>query len=97
MQLHLDKCHRTVEALPAAAAEGCDLYLMLSRNLLYTGLTRAKKLAIVIGASKAIAIALNQTHQQQRYTRLQQRLIQARAPMTAGKQSRDSRVPNRFP
>jgi exodeoxyribonuclease V alpha subunit len=49
-------------------------YLMLSRNLLYTGLTRAKKLAIVIGAKKAIAIALNQTNQQQRYTSLQQRL-----------------------
>lgn len=52
-------------------------YLMLSRNLLYTGLTRAKKLAIVIGAKKAIGLALNQTNQQQRYTRLQQRLIQA--------------------
>ncbi len=51
-------------------------YLMLSRNLLYTGLTRAKKLAIVIGAKKAIAIALRQTSQQQRYTRLPQRLIQ---------------------
>ena len=52
-------------------------YLMLSRNLLYTGLTRAKKLAIVIGAKKASGFALNQTNQQQRYTRLQQRLIQA--------------------
>jgi exodeoxyribonuclease V alpha subunit len=51
-------------------------YLMLSRNLLYTGLTRAKKLAIVIGAKKAIAIALRQSSQQQRYTRLPQRLIQ---------------------
>ncbi len=51
-------------------------YLMLSRNLLYTGLTRAKKLAIVIGAKKAIGFALNQTNQQQRYTRLQHRLIQ---------------------
>lgn len=51
-------------------------YLMLSRNLLYTGLTRAKKLAIVIGAKKAIAIALRQTSQQQRYTRLPHRLIQ---------------------
>ncbi|MEQ9672397.1 MAG: ATP-binding domain-containing protein [Coleofasciculus sp. G2-EDA-02] len=51
-------------------------YLMLSRNLLYTGLTRAKKLAILIGSKKAIAIALNQTNQQQRYTRLQQRLIE---------------------
>lgn len=50
-------------------------YLMLSRNLLYTGLTRAKKLAIVIGAKKAIAVALRQTSQQQRYTQLQQRLL----------------------
>nr|WP_265584633.1 MULTISPECIES: ATP-binding domain-containing protein [unclassified Coleofasciculus] len=50
-------------------------YLMLSRNLLYTGLTRAKKLAILIGSKKAIVIALNQTNQQQRYTRLQQRLL----------------------
>jgi len=51
-------------------------YLMLSRNLLYTGLTRAKKLAIVIGPKKAIAIALHSTDKQQRYTQLQQRLIQ---------------------
>jgi exodeoxyribonuclease V alpha subunit len=50
-------------------------YLMLSRNLLYTGLTRAQKLAIVIGSKKAIAIALNQTNQQQRYTQLRQRVL----------------------
>ncbi len=49
-------------------------YVMLSRNLFYTGLTRAKQLAIVIGAQKPIAIAVNQLKQQQRYTRLQQRL-----------------------
>ncbi len=29
-------------------------YMMLTRNLFYTGLTRAKKLAIVVGAKKAI-------------------------------------------
>ena len=51
-------------------------YLMLSRNLLYTGLTRANKLAIVIGAKKVISIALHSTDKQQRYTRLQQRLLQ---------------------
>ncbi|MGK7876407.1 MAG: ATP-dependent RecD-like DNA helicase [Xenococcaceae cyanobacterium] len=49
-------------------------YLMLSRNLLYTGLTRAKKLGIVIGGKKAIAIAVKQLKEQQRYTRLQERL-----------------------
>ena len=56
---------------------------MLSRNLFYTGLTRAKKLALIIGSEKAIAIALRavakpitvkQVKQQQRYTRLQERL-----------------------
>ncbi|MEW6497225.1 MAG: AAA family ATPase, partial [Cyanobacteriota bacterium] len=49
-------------------------YLMLSRNLLYTGLTRAQKLAIVIGAKKAVAIAIRSTDKQQRYTQLKQRL-----------------------
>jgi exodeoxyribonuclease V alpha subunit len=49
-------------------------YLMLSRNLLYTGLTRAKKLAILIGSNKAIGLAVRQLKEQQRYTRLQGRL-----------------------
>ncbi len=52
-------------------------YLMLSRNLLYTGVTRAKKLAIVIGASKAVALAVRSTDNQQRYTSLRERLMQA--------------------
>jgi exodeoxyribonuclease V alpha subunit len=43
--------------------------------LLYTGLTRAKKLAIVIGSKKAISLAVRSTDDVQRYTRLQQRLI----------------------
>jgi len=54
-------------------------YVMLSRNLFYTGLTRAKQLAIIVGSEKAIAIAVKQLKQQQRYTRLQQRLITATA------------------
>lgn len=49
-------------------------YMMLSRNLLYTGLTRAKKLAIVIGSKKAISLAVRSTDDVQRYTRLQKRL-----------------------
>jgi exodeoxyribonuclease V alpha subunit len=49
-------------------------YLMLSRNLLYTGLTRAKKLAILIGSNKAIGLAVRQLKEQQRYTSLQERL-----------------------
>ena len=52
-------------------------YLMLSRNLIYTGLTRAKQLAIVVGTQKAIALAVRQVKDQQRYTLLDQRLREA--------------------
>ena len=51
-------------------------YMMLTRNLFYTGLTRAKKLASVVGAKKAISLAVRSTDDQRRYTRLQQRLLQ---------------------
>lgn len=49
-------------------------YLMLSRNLIYTGLTRARKLAILVGPQKAIALAVRQVKAQQRYTLLDHRL-----------------------
>ncbi|MGM3309690.1 SF1B family DNA helicase RecD2 [Anabaena sp. WFMT] len=55
-------------------------YMMLSRNLLYTGLTRAKKLAIVIGAKKAISLAVRSTNDMRRYTQLQQRLVSFHEP-----------------
>ncbi|QFS50855.1 RecD/TraA family helicase [Nostoc sphaeroides CCNUC1] len=52
-------------------------YMMLSRNLFYTGLTRAKKLAIVVGSKKAISLAVRSTDDQKRYTRLKQKLVVA--------------------
>jgi len=52
-------------------------YMMLSRNLLYTGLTRAKKLAILVGPKKAIGLAVRQVKDQHRYTLLAQRLMSA--------------------
>ena len=45
-------------------------YKMLFRNLLYTGVTRGKKLVIVIGTKKALFIAVKTDHAQQRYTGL---------------------------
>ena len=39
-------------------------YMMLSRNLFYTGLTRARKLAIVVGSKKAISLAVRTTNDQ---------------------------------
>lgn len=52
-------------------------YMMLQRNLLYTAITRGKKLVILIGTKKALAIALRNNKQQKRYTGLRERLQQA--------------------
>ena len=49
-------------------------YLLLSRNLLYTGLTRAKQLAILVGPTKAIGISIKRVTDRQRYTALADRL-----------------------
>ncbi|MCG9890860.1 MAG: ATP-dependent RecD-like DNA helicase [Thermosynechococcaceae cyanobacterium MS004] len=49
-------------------------YMMLSRNLLYTGLTRARKLAIMVGSQKAIGLAVRQVKDRERYTLLDTRL-----------------------
>lgn len=49
-------------------------YLLLSRNLLYTALTRAKRLAILVGPMKAVAMAVNRVQVQERYTALAERL-----------------------
>jgi exodeoxyribonuclease V alpha subunit len=53
---------------------------MLSRNLIYTGLTRAKKLAIVVGPQKAIALAIEQVKDRERYTLLSHRLSSRHTP-----------------
>ena len=49
-------------------------YVLLSRNLLYTGLTRAKQLAILVGPTKAIGFSIKRVMDRQRYTALAERL-----------------------
>lgn len=49
-------------------------YIMLQRNLLYTALTRAKKLAILVGEKKALFIAIKNNKAIKRYTKLAERL-----------------------
>jgi len=51
--------------------------LLLSRNLLYTGLTKAKQLAILVGPTKAIGFAAKRMLDRQRYTALADRLRRA--------------------
>ncbi|MGE0127760.1 MAG: ATP-dependent RecD-like DNA helicase [Blastocatellales bacterium] len=45
-------------------------YLMLSRNLLYTALTRAKKTVVMIGTTKAIGMAMHNLEATHRFTGL---------------------------
>ena len=47
---------------------------MLQRNLLYTALTRARKLAVIVGSKKALAIAVHNNQVRKRYTLLGERL-----------------------
>ncbi|NTW77949.1 MAG: ATP-binding domain-containing protein, partial [Syntrophaceae bacterium] len=49
-------------------------YVMLQRNLLYTGVTRGKKLVVMVGTRKAMAIAVRNNKTQKRYTLLKERI-----------------------
>ncbi len=49
-------------------------FKMLYRNLIYTGLTRAKKLAVFVGTRRAMAMAVRQQDTAQRQTALEQLL-----------------------
>ena len=53
-------------------------YLLLQRNLIYTGITRARKLVVLVGTSKALAIAIRNNKPQLRFTRLSERLREDR-------------------
>ena len=49
-------------------------YLMLSRNLIYTALTRAKKTVVLIGTTKAIGMAMSNLEATHRFTGLAREL-----------------------
>ena len=49
-------------------------YVMLQRNLIYTGITRAKKICVLIGAMKALAYAVRNVSVLKRNTSLRERL-----------------------
>jgi len=49
-------------------------FMMLQRNLLYTGVTRGKKLVVLVGMPKAIAMAIKRADTTQRITLLRERL-----------------------
>jgi exodeoxyribonuclease V alpha subunit len=45
-------------------------YAMLQRNLLYTGVTRGKRLVVLVGQKKAVAIAVRNTSGRRRWSKL---------------------------
>ncbi len=54
-----------------------DHYVMLRRNLVYTGMTRGRQLVVMLGQRKALEIALRDRGQAERTTRLRDRLRSA--------------------
>jgi exodeoxyribonuclease V alpha subunit len=58
-------------------------YTMLQRNLLYTGVTRGKKLVVLVGQKKAVAIAVRNASGRRRWSKLNEWLSHDR-PLTAG-------------
>ena len=49
-------------------------YILLQRNLIYTAVTRGRKLVVLVGSRKALAIGVKSQKTAHRYTRLRERL-----------------------
>ncbi len=47
-------------------------YAMLARNLLYTGVTRGKRLVVIVGQQKALAMAVRNNGARRRWTKLRE-------------------------
>jgi hypothetical protein len=62
--------------------------MMLARNLLYTGVTRGKRLVVLVGQRKALAIAVRNHGSRRRWTKLREHLTgtQSNQPMTEVRQ-----------
>jgi exodeoxyribonuclease V alpha subunit len=52
-------------------------YMMLARNLLYTGVTRGKRLVVLVGQRKALAIAVRNHGSRRRWSKLREHLAAA--------------------
>jgi exodeoxyribonuclease V alpha subunit len=52
-------------------------YTMLQRNLIYTGVTRGKKLVVLVGQARAVAIAVKNVSGRRRWTKLKEWLSDA--------------------
>ena len=58
-------------------------YPMLQRNLLYTGMTRGKRLVVLVGQKKAIGIAVRGIQGRRRWSKLKELLVMDDAQFAA--------------
>jgi exodeoxyribonuclease V alpha subunit len=58
-------------------------YMLLQRNLIYTGVTRARKLVIIVGTKNALSIGIRNNKILKRFTGLCEKL-RARPDMDEG-------------
>jgi exodeoxyribonuclease V alpha subunit len=59
-------------------------YPMLQRNLVYTGVTRGKRLVVLVGQRKALAIAVKGARARMRWSKLREWLVGDDTPSTNG-------------
>jgi exodeoxyribonuclease V alpha subunit len=55
-------------------------YPMLQRNLIYTGVTRGKRLVVLVGQKKALAIAVRNVDARRRWSKLREWLAASPSP-----------------
>jgi len=53
---------------------------MLSRALLYTAVTRAQRLCLLVGERKAVSVALGRSEQRRRHSGLVERILESATP-----------------
>jgi exodeoxyribonuclease V alpha subunit len=59
-------------------------WMMLQRNLLYTAITRARQLVVLVGSRRALSMAIANADQSARESLLEERLVAARGTGSAG-------------
>jgi len=60
-------------------------YVMLQRNLVYTGITRAKRLLVIVGTKKALSLAVRNVTVTRRNTMLKERLRERKTDSGGGR------------
>ena len=70
-------------------------FVMLQRNLLYTGVTRAKKIQVLIGEKRAVYYAIKNVTTDSRNTKLARRLQEENTEEEAEKYSSEESVPRK--